>query len=161
MKPYTLLLTLLLFTGLGHLSAQQRLTVRELGGGYVFSLDNEILTPREVIRLLPRGSEERRLLSSSGFYSITGLFFSAFGGGLAGVALADALLGGEMEPQDRWTVLGIAAVSIGISIPLTLTAKRRTERAVYLINQGERIGSYRPQLRLGASGSGVGLVMRF
>ncbi len=143
------------------MAAQDALTVRNLGGDYLFALENEVRTPREIIRVMPVGSEERRLLQSSRFYTTTGNFLGAFGGAFAGVVIADLLIAQELERDDLLILSGIALGCIAISLPLTATGRRRVEKSVYLFNQREAGMSYRPRLEVGLRGAGAAMVLRF
>ena len=161
-----LILAVLLTVGILGSGSAQRLVVRQINSDYVFAQNDEILTIRETIRLLPAGSESQQLLKSSRFYTFTGQVLSLSGGALIGTAVADAILNtyGESERTALWLIAGTGAAFVAVGVPLARVGDRRVKRAVALVN-GD-ISSVTPdgpgtQLNLVAGGNGVGLALTF
>ena len=164
MKHLTLTLLVIVFALSWGMA--QRLVVRQLNSDYVFAQNDEILTIRETIQLLPAGSESQRLLRSSRFYTFTGQVLGASGGALLGTAVAAAIFNtyGDAEQTDLWLIAGVGAALVAVGIPLARVGDRRVNRAVALVNGDISFSeSKRPatSLNLVAGGDGVGLSFNF
>ena len=161
-----LTLTLLLTVFVLSSGATQRLVVRQINSDYVFAQNDEILTIRETIRMLPAGSESQQLLKSSRFYTFTGQLLSLSGGALIGTAVTDVILNtyGEAERTALWLIAGTGAAFVAVGLPLARVGDRRVQRAVALVNGDISYitpGRQGPNLRLVAGVNGVGLALRF
>lgn len=82
------------------------------------------------------------------------------GGGLVGWPIGTALGGGEAN----WTLAGIGAGLIAISIPIIMRSEKQAKRAVDMFNKGaknEHSFWDDKELKFGLTGSGVSLAFTF
>jgi hypothetical protein len=128
------------------------------GLGAVFSQNGKKLTPRQLLDITqanPEAYKEMKIAKSN--YGVGNVF--GFAGGLmVGWTLGTAMGGG----QPNWTVAGVGAGLIGVSIPFSVAYTRHAKNAVRIYNDGlKQTGMNQVDLRLGMTGTGVGLRMAF
>ncbi|MAU26781.1 MAG: hypothetical protein CMH45_05175, partial [Muricauda sp.] len=107
--------------------------------------------------------EETKLISSGpfGFSNKTLSSIMGFvGGGLVGWPVGTAIGGGDAN----WALAGVGAGLIGVSIPISSSANKKTKQAVDVYNSS--LGTttfieYKPQLKLIANGNGFGMSLSF
>ncbi|PPK87402.1 hypothetical protein CLV84_0342 [Neolewinella xylanilytica] len=158
------LLTLLIFTTVIFQAAGQELVVRQVNGTSVFARNNEILATREVIRLLPDGSKEQRLLRGSRFHGTLAIATAGVGLVYLGVGILRTPEHFEEDPGfDALDQMIIGLGWLGVSACHFQIGKHKARRAVAMFNtssvpEGPDTGM---QFRLGAQPNGLGLALRF
>lgn len=81
------------------------------------------------------------------------------GGAMVGWQLGAALAGGDAN----WTVAGIGAGLIVVTFPITKSYNKKVNQAVEIYNESYKKTSFwqRSELKLGFTGNGVALALRF
>ena len=158
------LITLLILTTTVFQCTGQELVVRQVNGTAVFARNNEILTTREVIPLLPEGSKEQRLLRGSRFHG--GVAVATAGAGL--VYLGVGILQGIQDSEDEESMNSLNKMIIGLGwLSVSYwefgSSRHKAQRAVTMYNtspppEGPDTGLH---FRLGAQPNGMGLALRF
>ncbi len=156
----SLILAFFLLLGLWPLMAQSSADSIEVkkAWGTVFKQHGKLLTPRKLLDIThsnPEAYKEMKIAKSN--YDI-GSVIGFAGGFLVGFPLGTALAGGEAN----WTLAGIGAGLIGVSIPFTAAYNKHAKNAVQYYNQGLQHAGMNPvNLKLGLTGSGLCLKMTF
>ena len=138
--------------------------IRQVNGSSVFARNNEILTTREVIPLLPDGSKEQQLLRGSHLHRAL-----AAGTAVAGfVYLGTGILRTAEHFEDEGGMNALDQMIIGlgwlsISFWESKVSRQKARQAVDMYNasrlpDGPDTGSH---FRLGAQANGLGLALRF
>ncbi|MEM8927860.1 MAG: hypothetical protein AAGC45_06635 [Bacteroidota bacterium] len=139
----------------------QRIEQHELSGKHRYvdqqgrrmkmgDLVNAMEGNREALNLIKGARIDRNFSSVMGFA----------GGGLMGWSLGTAIGGGDAN----WTLAGVGAGLIGLSIPFSSNAKKNTKRAVQTYNASLGTTSFiehKPQLKFIANGNGIGMSLGF
>ena len=126
--------------------------------GWQFKKGEEKLKPGQVAELLTVNPEASALFSSGRSGYTLSSIIGAVGGFMVGYTLGTSLASGEAN----WTVGGIGAGLIVVSIPISVNATSNVRKAIVLYNEGLKTGFLRrPELRLGFTGNGLGFVYRF
>lgn len=124
----------------------------------VFRYKGKNQTPKQLLDLMapiPEAVKEMEIARSN--YT-TSTVFGFIGGFLIGWPLGTAIGGGEPE----WSLAGIGAGLLVISIPFTSAYNRHAKNAVALYNSSQRhSGLDGPELHLGMTGNGMGLRLSF
>ena len=126
--------------------------------GTAFQKDGMYLTPRQLTDLsrnYPDAlSEMKKAKANLGAMSV----FSYAGGFMIGWPIGTALAGGKAN----WTLAGVGAAFVVLSIPFANGYTNHAKNAVRIINSHRGISMLpQPQYRLGFTGSGIGLQLRF
>lgn len=146
-----------LIVSLPGFSQSDTLTVRKERAVYVFMLNKTPLSPgkmKSIMEFYPEVYQEIRKSRSNASLS-NGL--GLIGGLMIGFPLGTALGGGDPV----WAVAGAGVVLVGISIPLSLAAKKNAFRAVELYNRDKRNpqSSVFHEIRFGMNLHGIGLTI--
>jgi hypothetical protein len=155
-----LILAFFLLLGLCPITAQSPTDSIEVkkAWGTVFKQNGQLLTPRKLLDITsshPEAYKEMKVAKSN--YDI-GSVIGFVGGFLVGYPLGTALAGGEAN----WTLAGIGAGLIGVSIPFTSAYTKHAKIAVQHYNEGIQQSGMNPaNLKIGLTGSGLCLRMTF
>lgn len=150
----TLLTTLFCSLTIFAQSNQYSIQVKKEAFGTAFLQDEKKLSPRQLLELTkynPLAYEEMR--KAKGNYDASTVM-GAIGGFLVGWPLGTAIAGGK----PNWTMAGIGAGFVGVSIPLAALYTKQAKSAVDIHNQEvRRISHNNFDLGIGITGNGVGL----
>ena len=141
-------------------SANGRIDVEKVFAGHRFSQNGHKLSADEMVALMRENKEAyakmRAAKSTSTFASI----LSGAGSFMVGYPVGTHLAGSE----PNWTMAGIGAGLIVVSIPISIKFNRQAKSAVDLYNAGlyEATLKRNPtELLLGSANNGYGVVLRF
>ena len=135
------------------------ISAQKVFGGYQFIQNDRPLSVRQLMTTLEVNEEAYRIVKSAkGSYDFA-MVLSCAGGFCIGYPLGTAL--GGREPN--WTMAGIGAGLVLISIPISNKFNKKALEAVNLYNQKFRETSFwdDKELRLAFTSYGVGLRFRF
>jgi hypothetical protein len=141
-----ILFALLVLAGLPSL-AQTSDTLRLRSGfsGFRVQKQNESLTLAQAQQLMEPGSLAFAEMQSARSNNTWATIIGVIGGGMVGYTVGAAI--GKGNPN--WTVAAVGGGLIVASIPLSIQAKKRAEKAVGLYNAGlRRTGRLVPRLRV-------------
>lgn len=126
--------------------------------GTVFRQNGKNLNTRQLLNITQSNTEaykEMKIAKSN--YDI-GTAFGFAGGFLVGWPLGTAIAGGE----PNWTLAGIGAGLIAVSIPFTAAYTKRAKNAVHLYNNGiKSTGMNNVDLKIGLTYNGIGIKLTF
>lgn len=135
-------------------SNEYSIQVKKEAIGTSFLQDEKKLSPRqllEITRYNPLAYEEMKRAKSN--YSAATVM-GAIGGFLVGWPLGTAIAG----EKPNWTMAGIGACFVGVSIPLAVLYTKQAKNAVDMHNQKVRQIPYNNyNLGIGITGNGFGL----
>ncbi len=138
----------------------QKIEMTKIFGGYKFTQDGTPLNRRDLVKTMQPNQEAFDLIKKSQSNNTLASIFSFVGGGLIGWPIGTAIGGGE----PNWTLAGVGAGLIVISIPISSNAGKKAKQAVELYNSSLSQTSYnenKPKLKLVANGHGIGISMNF
>jgi hypothetical protein len=125
--------------------------------GPVFLQNNRPLVPGQLMEITKSNQEaysEMKIAHTNYFASIP---FQYAGGFLIGYPIGTAIAGGDAN----WTLAALGVGLLGISIPFITAYNKHAKKAVAIYNRGLRPPVPVPDLRLGFTGYGPGLKIRF
>lgn len=126
--------------------------------GTIFRQNGKNLTPRQLLDITQSNTEaykEMKIAKSN--YDI-GLVFGFAGGFLVGWPLGTAIAGGE----PNWTLAGIGAGLILVSIPFSTAYTKHAKNAVNLYNNGlKSTGLNNVDFKIGLTYNGIGVKVIF
>ncbi|MEE4198774.1 MAG: hypothetical protein V2I54_14135 [Bacteroidales bacterium] len=161
MQKPTVLLTLLLVSltfAFGQ-TATDPITMKKVFGGYQYYQGEKLLTMNQLIKTVKPNEKAYKQIKSAQSTYTAGMIFSYAGGFMIGWPLGTALAGGE----PNWTIAGIGAGLLVLTIPITKSYHKKTTKAVDIYNSGLTKSSFRENktLRLSMTGYGIGLTLHF
>jgi hypothetical protein len=161
MKRIVLILTVFM-AGVSFANGQalpDSITVLRAWGEAEFFQGNIQLTPKEVLYAMRSNEEAHELMRSARATKGVSDVIGFAGGFMVGWTLGDILFGRE----PNWTIAGVGAGLLVVSIPITSSYSKQAEHAVATYNRGLRTTSFYKvhERNLLLTGNGVGLVLRF
>ena len=151
---------LILVLALTSLSFGQKIEMEKVFGGYKFTQNEKQLSFGEVVNALNNNAEAYQLAKSAKSNYVLSQIISGAGGFLIGWPLGTALAGGK----PNWTLAGIGAGLVVVSIPITSGANKKIKKAVDIYNAGfgeTSMYHFKPQYHLVFNDKGFGIAMRF
>ena len=139
---------------------ENKIESKKVMGTYQYSQMNGVrLSNSQLAKKMQNNPEAADLMAKARTNNTIGSIFSFIGGGLIGWQIGAAVGGGE----PNWAVAGVGAGIIAVAIPFNTAFNKNSQRAVELYNAGLNAGSYnqQPELKLGFTGSGLGLQLNF
>ena len=126
--------------------------------GWQFKKGEGKLKPGEVAAILQTNPEAARLFSAGrSSYTITSIIGS-IGGAMLGYTLGTSVGGGD----PNWTVGGIGAGLVAVSLPISISATSKVKKAIGLYNEGPKtVSMHKPEWQLTFTGNKLGVVYRF
>lgn len=131
------------------------------GETYKFSQYNEVFSK----------SEAKELFKKARTNSTVGQVFAYSGGFLIGFGIVPALKGKKQEvrngivyenqPSKGWTIVGIGAGLVGISIPFGIAANKRAKEAIEIENNDIPNTAFQPYFKVESTGTGISLSYNF
>ncbi|MFB6318144.1 hypothetical protein [Saccharicrinis sp. FJH54] len=135
------------------------ISAHKVTGGYEFYKSNIKLTmPQLVTALKPNDAAYKQIQSARANSAIAGIL-GGVGGFLVGYPLGTALAGGD----PNWTMAGVGAGLVVISIPISISSNKKVKQAVDIYNEDLRTSliRYETELRFSMTQNGIGLKFRF
>ncbi len=138
------------------LPVRDTIRVEKFFGGYQLRLHNERLTIKDVELLLADNQMALKELKSSKAPRTLGMILGVVGGAMIGFPLGAGIGGGDPN-------LVVASIGVGlaaISIPISISANKKLKKAVNIYNTDIRKGHYSrtsQEVRLQVISNGVGI----
>ncbi len=159
MRKATYLLIGILFLNINFLKAQESEKIEtKRSFGVVFLQNGKKLAPKQLLEITksnPEAYREMKIAKSN--YDI-GSVIGFAGGFMVGWPLGTAIAGGEAN----WTVAGIGAGLILVSIPFSTKYSKHAKNAVEIYNDGLKTPTNsKVAFNFGVTRSGIGITMNF
>jgi len=159
MRKITYVLIGILFLFVNTLKAQEpsRIETKQ-SFGVIFLQNGKKLSPRQLLEITkdnPEAYEEMKIAKSN---SDIGAIFGAAGGFLVGYSLGSAISGGDPE----WTIGGVGAGLILLSIPFTSKYSKHAKLAVEMYNRSLSENRMKKvDFNFGLTRTGIGITLNF
>jgi len=115
---------------------------------------------KDLVKIMESNKQSYDFIKKAQSNNTMALFFGCTGGYLVGWPIGTAMGGGE----PNWTLVGIGAGLIAISIPFSSGANKNTKQAMELYNSSLNSTSFyefKPEFKFLANANGIGLSMNF
>ncbi|MGV8830163.1 MAG: hypothetical protein ACWA6U_17785 [Breznakibacter sp.] len=161
MKRFAIIITLLTvaysFTN-GQVSTDSIL-LKKVFGGYQFYQGDKRLNMNQLVKAMESNEQAYNEIKSAQSAYILSSIVGSVGGFMVGWPIGTALGGGE----PNWTMAGIGAGLIVVSIPISHSFNKKAKHAVETYNGGLQTSSFwdKNELRLSLTGNGIGLTLNF
>lgn len=158
MKKTILTLTIVL-SALTFCNAQ-KIEIEKVFGGYKYSQNGNFMTMRDLVKTMASNQQAFQLIKKAQSSNTLASIIGSLGGGLVGFPIGTAIGGGDAN----WTLAGIGAGLVAISIPISSKANKNAKSAVELYNTSLNSTSYnefKPKFKISANGTGIGLCITF
>lgn len=140
-------------------SSTDSISIKKVFGGYQYYQNDQRLNMNQLVEVMILNEQAfKQIKEAQSTYTIVTIM-SAAGGFMIGWPIGAALAGGE----PNWTMAGIGAGIIAVSIPISQKFYKQANNAVGTFNTGFRNSSFwdKSELKLSMNGNGVGLVLIF
>jgi len=126
--------------------------------GTVFRQNGKNLTPRQLLDLTQSNAEAYKEMKMAKSNYDVGFVFGFAGGFLVGWPVGTAIAGGK----PNWTLAGIGAGLIVVSIPFSTAYNKHAKNAVRIYNNGlKQTGLTMVDVKIGLTCNGIGVRMVF
>ena len=135
------------------------ISMKKMFGGYQFYQGEKRMNMNQLVNTMqPNEQAYKQIKSAQSTYALATVIGMA-GGFMVGWPLGTAMGGGE----PNWTMAGIGAGLIIVSIPVSQKFNKQAKQAVKTYNGGLHTTSFlnKSELRLAMTGNGVGIELRF
>ena len=135
------------------------ISMKKVFGGYQFYQGEQMLNMNQLVNLMkPNDLAYRQIKSAQASFTLAAIM-SGVGGFMVGWPIGTALGGGE----PNWTLAGVGAGLILVSIPISQSFNKKAKQAVELYNAGLQTSSFwdKKELNLSLTGNGIGLTLKF
>jgi hypothetical protein len=135
------------------------IVMKKAFGGYQFYQYDKRLNMSQLVEAMQTNEQAyKEIKAAQSTYTFAAIIGGA-GGFMVGWPLGTAVAGGE----PNWTLAGIGAGLIVISIPISQKFNKQAKTAVNTFNDGLKTSSFleKTELRLAFTGNGIGLTIRF
>ncbi len=162
MKKLILAFALMLM-GISNLQAQYSdgsIKAEKKFGGYKFTQNGLQLSLGQLKSVMEADQQAYAEIKSANTTNTFATIFSTAGGAFLGYPLGTALGGGN----PNWTLAGIGAGLIVVSLPIAGKANRKALNAIETYNASLTSSldkDFKPTFRLGSTANGIGLTMKF
>lgn len=135
------------------------ISMKKVFGGYQFYQGNQRLNMNELVRTMESNEQAYQQIKSAKSTYTLATVVSTIGGAMVGWPLGTAIGGGK----PNWTIAGIGAGLIVVSIPISQSFNKKAKKAVETYNSGFQTSSFwdRNELNLSIAGNGIGLTLSF
>jgi len=140
-------------------TATDLISMKKVFGGYQFYQGKQRLNMNQLVNTMkPNDQAYQQIKSAQSSYTLATII-GGVGGFMVGWPIGTALGGGE----PNWTMAGIGAGLIVVSIPITQSFNKKAKQAVETYNGGLRTSSFwdKNELKLSMTGNGIGLTLNF
>lgn len=138
----------------------QKIETKKVFGGYKYTLEGKNMTMNNLVNVMKSNPEALKLIKKARSNNVIASILGGAGGALIGFPLGAAVAGGEAN----WTLVGIGAGLVAVSIPISTGVNKTTKKAVELYNSSLTSTSYyqfKPEFKIVANENGIGLSMNF
>ena len=161
MKKITFIISLLTVTStftFGQTSTDS-ISMKKVFGGYQFYQGAERLNMNRLVKAMEPNEQAYSQILSAQTTNILGSIVGLAGGFMVGWPIGTAIGGGE----PNWTMAGIGAGLIIVSIPISQTFNKQAKQAVETYNGGLQTSSFwdENEIKLTIAGNGIGLTFLF
>lgn len=135
------------------------ISMKKVFGGYQFYQGDKRLNMNQLVKAMePNEKAYKEIKSAQSTYTLSTIVGFA-GGFMVGWPIGTAIGGGE----PNWTMAGIGAGLIVVSIPITQSFNKKAKQAVETYNGGLQTSSFwdKNELKLSLTGNGIGLTLNF
>lgn len=129
-------------------------------GGYKFTLNGRELKSKQLTVIMKADEAAYQEYTTAGLNNLIAGVLSITGGIMVAWQAGSAIVSGDIN----WTLVGIGAGLVAISIPFSIAGKKKLYSAVNTYNQNLRQTSsnnINPHLKIGFNKNGVGLILKF
>ncbi len=140
-------------------TASDSISMKKVFGGYQFYQGEQRLNMSRLVNTMkPNDQAYQQIKSAKSSYVLANII-GGVGGFMVGWPIGTALGGGE----PNWTMAGIGAGLIVVSIPITQSFNKKAKQAVETYNVGFQASSFwdKNELKLSLTGNGIGLTLNF
>ncbi|MDG1145265.1 MAG: hypothetical protein P8N54_02130 [Flavobacteriales bacterium] len=138
----------------------QQIEMKKVFGGYKYTQNGTQMQMKDLVKIMESNKQSYDFIKKAQSNNTMALFFGCAGGYLVGWPIGTAMGGGE----PNWTLAGIGAGLIAISIPFSSGANKNTKQAMELYNSSLNLTSFyefKPEFKFLANANGIGLSMNF
>jgi hypothetical protein len=153
---FTILATVVLCSSI----SAQKIEVKNSWGTNICSMDGKKLKMSELVDLMKENTNSFELVNKAKKNYTVSSIFGAAGGALVGWPIGSSLGGGD----PNWSLAGIGAGLIAISIPFNNKYNKNIKNAVENYNTNLESNSYskfQPKLKLKSTFNGIGIALLF
>lgn len=135
------------------------ISMKKVFGGYQFYLGYKRLNMNQLVKTIKSNDQAYHQIKSAQSSYILSNIIGGVGGFMVGWPLGTAIGGGK----PNWTMAGIGAGLIVVSIPITQSFNKKAKQAVETFNGGLQTSSYMDtnKLKFMMTGNGIGLTLNF
>ena len=158
MKKTILTLTFALAT-LTFCNAQQ-IEMEKVFGGYKYTKNGKLMKMKDLVKTMESNQQAFDLIKKAQSNNTIASIIGGAGGFLVGWPIGTAIGGGDAN----WSLAGVGAGLIAISIPFTSGSNKNGKQAVELYNSSLKSTSFyefKPEFKVISNGNGIGLSMNF
>ena len=140
-------------------TASDSISMKKVFGGYQFYQGEQRLNVNQLVNTMkPNNQAYQQIKSAQSIYTLSTII-GGVGGFMVGWPIGTALGGGE----PNWTMAGIGAGLIVVSIPISQSFNKKAKQAVETYNSGLQTNSFwdKNELKLSLTGNGLGLTLNF
>ncbi len=140
-------------------TASDSISMKKVFGAYQFYQGEQRLNMKQLVNTMkPNEQAYQQIKSAQSSYTLATIS-GAVGGFMVGWPIGTAIGGGE----PNWTIAGIGAGLIVISIPISQSSNKKAKQAVETYNGSLGPGSSgdKRELSLSLTGNGIGLTLNF
>jgi len=140
-------------------TASDSISMKKVFGGYQFYQGEQRLNVNQLVNTMkPNNQAYQQIKSAQSTYTLATII-GGVGGFMVGWPIGTALGGGE----PNWTMAGIGAGLIVVSIPISQSFNKKAKQAVETYNSGLQTNSFwdKNELKLSLTGNGLGLTLNF
>ncbi len=138
----------------------QKIEVDKVLGGYKYSQNGKRMTMNQLVKTMEYNPEALSLIKKARSNNIIATILGGVGGFLVGLPIGTAISG----KKANWTLAGIGAGIIVVSIPISSSANKKTKKAVELYNASLNSSSFydlKPEFKIIGNVNGIGLSINF
>lgn len=140
-------------------NSKDSIIIKEIFGGFEYYQNGNLLSMKNLKKAVTSNDEAFKLINSTQINNTLSQIIGFIGGGLVGYPIGTALAGGEAN----WTMAGIGAGLIAISIPLNNKYNNDVNKAVDIYNDKLLSDNFwdKSELKLTVNVNSIGLVLNF
>ena len=135
------------------------ISMKKVFGGYLFYQGEKRLNMNQLVNAVKPNEQAYKQIKSAQSTNTFASIIGFTGGFMVGWPIGTSIGGGE----PNWTMAGIGAGLIVVSIPISQKFNKQAKQAVDTYNGGLQTSSFwnKSELRFSMTGNGVGLTLRF
>ena len=138
----------------------QKIEMEKMFGGYKYTQNGKRMTMGDLVNTMESNANALEFIKKARTNNTFASILGGAGGALVGFPIGQSLGGGDAN----WTLAGIGAGLIIVAIPISSSANKKAKQAVEFYNSSLNPSSYyefKPEFKIIANGSGIGLTMNF